>query len=80
MVVGCQDFELVVKNHKLFVCTRLQYFKLDALPNNLDKLVNNVMPNMWLSDFRDLFYEHDEWGNPTKQLVKMVSVGYNPKH
>lgn len=80
MVVACRDFELIIKDHGLFVATRFQYFKLDALPSDLDSLVDNIQPTMKLSDFRELFYEQDEWGNPTKQLVKIVAVVYNPKH
>ena len=79
MIVTCRDFELVIKDHKLFVCTRLQYFKLDGLPSSLDILIDNILPTMKLSDFRDLFYEHDEWGNPTKQLIRLTAILYNPK-
>lgn len=79
MVVACQDFELIILDHGVFVATRFQYFKLDALPSTFDTLIDNIQPTMKLSDFRELFYEQDEWGNPTKQLVKIVAVVYNPK-
>lgn len=80
MVVTCKDFELIILDHGVFVATRFQYFKLDALPSDLDSLVDNIQPTMKLSDFRELFYEQDEWGNPTKQLIRLTAILYNPKH
>lgn len=79
MVVTCKDFELIILDHGVFVATRFQYFKLDALPSTLDSLVDNIQPTMKLSDFRELFYEQDEWGNPTKQLIRLIAILYNPK-
>lgn len=79
MVVTCKDFELIILDHGVFVATRFQYFKLDALPSALDSLVDNIQPTMKLSDFRELFYEQDEWGNPTKQLIRLIAILHNPK-
>ena len=80
MVVTCKDFELVIKDRELFVVTRIQYFKLEGLPSTIDLIIDNVQPAMKLSDLRELFYEQDEWGNPTKQLIRLTAILYNPKH
>ena len=79
MVVACQDFELIILDHGVFVATRFQYFKLEGLPSTIDLIIDNVQPTMKLSDFRELFYEQDEWGNPTKQLIRLTAILYNPK-